>query len=330
MVLVTVTRPQRSLIIDRERLDNDGDVQMSTEDSDNEETNLNNTNAGTVHNTNLVTPGELVTDETTWMRGHGTYTLNDKTYSSVAGNIVRVNKLLSIKPLRGRYIPVIGDHVVGRVTEVGNKRWKVDIGANQEAILMLGSVNLPGGVLRRKSETDELQMRKFLKEGDLLNAEVQSLYADGSAALHTRSLKYGKLRNGYFLSVPSSLIIKSKVHSYKLPDNIDCILGVNGYIWVSKRTKASAAENNSVSITRLEEEAGLEIYSDVNEEISVTTRQAIARYVNCIRALAYISVGISETRIVAAYEASLSYQNAGELVENDVKQAIAYEALASK
>ena len=83
--------------------------------------------------------------------------------------------------------------------EVGNKRWKVDIGANQEAVLMLGSVNLPGGVLRRKSETDELQMRKFLKEGDLLNAEVQSLYADGSASLHTRSLRYGKLRNGYFL-----------------------------------------------------------------------------------------------------------------------------------
>ncbi len=32
-------------------------------------------------------------------------------------------------------------------------------------------------------------------------AEVQSIFQDGSAALHTRSLKYGKLRNGVFLSV---------------------------------------------------------------------------------------------------------------------------------
>lgn len=248
----------------------------------------------------------------------------------MAGAIVRVNKLLSVKPLRGRYLPVIGDHVVGRITEVGNKRWKVDIGANQEAVLMLGSVNLPGGVLRRKSETDELQMRKFLKEGDLLNAEVQSLFSDGGASLHTRSLRYGKLRNGYFVSVPSSLIIRSKLHSYRLPDNIDCILGVNGYIWLSKRTKASTAETNNVSITRLEEEAGLEIYSDANEEISHTTREAIARYVNCIQALAYKEVGINESRIVAAYEASLAYKNAGELVENEVKTAVAYEAIGSE
>lgn len=96
-------------------------------------------------------------------RGHGTYSEDNKIYSSVAGTILRVNKLLSVKPLRGRYPPVIGDHVVGRITEVGNKRWKVDIGGSQEAVLMLGSVNLPGGVLRRKSDSDELQMRKLLK-----------------------------------------------------------------------------------------------------------------------------------------------------------------------
>ncbi|KAF5124728.1 hypothetical protein DV495_003852 [Geotrichum candidum] len=331
MAIVTITRPERQKIISDIKADADGDIILddAASDSDNEG-DLSKVNVGTVNNTNIVTPGELVTDETTWMRGHGTYSKDDKTYSSVAGSIVRVNKLLSVKPLRGRYIPVIGEHVVGRVTEVGNKRWKVHIGANQEAVLMLGSVNLPGGVLRRKSETDELQMRKFLKEGDLLNAEVQSLYADGSASLHTRSLRYGKLRNGYFLSVPSSLIIRSKLHSYHLPDNIDCILGVNGYIWLSKRTKASAAQTNNVSITRLEEEAGLEIYSDVNEEISNSTRQAIARYVNCIQALAYKEVGINEARIVATYEASLAYKNAGELIENEVKQAIVYEALGSE
>ena len=109
-----------------------------------------------------------------------------------------MNRLLSVIPLRGRYSPETGDHVIGRITDVGNKRWKVDIGAKQDAILMLGSVNLPGGVLRRKSESDELQMRNFLKEGDLLNCEVQTIFNNGIASLHTRSLKYGKLRNGIF------------------------------------------------------------------------------------------------------------------------------------
>ena len=36
-------------------------------------------------------------------------------------------------------------------------------------------------------------MRTFFEEGDLLVAEVQAFFADGSMSLHTRSLKYGKV-----------------------------------------------------------------------------------------------------------------------------------------
>ena len=35
-------------------------------------------------------------------------------------------------------------------------------------------------------------MRTFFEEGDLLVAEVQAFFGDGSMSLHTRSLKYGK------------------------------------------------------------------------------------------------------------------------------------------
>lgn len=95
-----------------------------------------------------------------------------------------------------RYRPEVGDLVIGRITEVQPKRWKVDCGARQDAVLMLGSVNLPGGVQRRKLESDELQMRTFFQEGDLVVAEVQAFFADGAMSLHTRSLKYGKVRSG--------------------------------------------------------------------------------------------------------------------------------------
>lgn len=47
---------------------------------------------------------------------------------------------------------------------------------------------------RRKLESDELQMRNFFEEGDLLVAEVQAFFSDGAMSLHTRSLKYGKVR----------------------------------------------------------------------------------------------------------------------------------------
>lgn len=46
---------------------------------------------------------------------------------------------------------------------------------------------------RRRSAEDEQMMRKYLQEGDLVSAEVQSVFSDGSLSLHTRSLKYGKV-----------------------------------------------------------------------------------------------------------------------------------------
>lgn len=102
--------------------------------------------------------------------------------SSVAGTVERVNKLITVRAARTRYAflfrtdypdvqtyyprynPEVGDLVVGRIAEVSvhsiteslfqltncekvqPRRWKVDAGSRQDAVLMLSSVNLPGGV----------------------------------------------------------------------------------------------------------------------------------------------------------------------------------------
>ena len=77
----------------------------------------------------IVTPGEVVTSDPQWMRGHGTYTTADdgsggnststsSIVATVAGTVQKVNKLLSVRALKSRYTPEIGDLVVGRITEV--------------------------------------------------------------------------------------------------------------------------------------------------------------------------------------------------------------------
>ncbi|KHC76452.1 exosome complex component RRP4 [Candida albicans P78042] len=298
--VISITRPSTFNNIDNiNNDDNNLDIEMSDEQGHTQSASATATAAAN----SIVTPGELITEDPTWMKGHGTYFINDKTYSSVAGSISRVNRLLSVIPLRGRYSPETGDHVIGRITDVGNKRWKVDIGAKQDAILMLGSVNLPGGVLRRKSESDELQMRNFLKEGDLLNCEVQTIFNNGIASLHTRSLKYGKLRNGIFLKIPSPLIVKTKNHAFDLPGNVSIVLGTNGYIWLYKTPKINISlENNTPGITRLEEESSWEIYSDKNEFIDVQTRNNIAKYYNIIKSLAEKEQKINNDVLVEAFD----------------------------
>ena len=233
--------------------------------------------------------------------------------ATVAGTIQRTNKLLSVRPLRARYTPEIGDLVVGRIVEVQTKRWKVDLSAPLLAHLPLSAINLPGGILRKRTTTDELQMRTFFSEGDLLVAEVQSIYQDGAASLHTRSLKYGKLRNGIFLAVSGTGggggVVRSRrqvwtVNTGNGGGEVDVILGVNGYIWISKHT-ATEASISQVSITRLEETVSNSIYSCQNDEISPETRREIARLAGCIRALVEAGVRVDEEMVMRAYEASL-------------------------
>merc|ERR1712079_180410 len=162
-------------------------------------------------------PGDVITKDAGFMRGHGTYMKNGALYASVAGSIQRVNKLISVTPPKTKYQGEIGDVIVGRITEVQQKRWKVEINARLDAVLQLSSVNLPGGELRRRSAEDELTMRKYLQEGDLISAEVQSIFNDGSLSLHTRSLKYGKLSQGAMIRVSPSLVKRRKTHFHRLP-----------------------------------------------------------------------------------------------------------------
>ncbi|KZS94612.1 hypothetical protein SISNIDRAFT_410013 [Sistotremastrum niveocremeum HHB9708] len=250
----------------------------------------------------ITSPGESIISSQAFMRGHGTYLEKDQVVSSVAGTIERVNRLVSVKAIRARkgifcvtYIPEVGDLVVGRVTEVAARRWKVHINARQDSVLMLGSVNLPGGIQRRKLESDELQMRTFFEEGDLLVAEIQQIMGDGGSSLHTRSLKYGKLRNGMLEIVPSALVRRLKSHFFSLPCGVDIILGLNGFIWIMKHVK----DHEQLGEQGFDAEA---VYSNQNDDIDQATRGSIARTANIIRVLSKAFVPLTDAILADAYE----------------------------
>jgi exosome complex component RRP4 len=273
--------------------------------------------------------------------------LSTSIIATVAGTVQKTNKLLSVHPMRARYTPEIGDLVVGRIVEVQSRRWKVDVAAPLLAQLPLSAINLPGGILRRRTSADELQIRTFFSEGDLVVAEVQSVHQDGSASLHTRSLKYGKLRNGVFLAVTgtggsgassSSVkggvgavtsasggalaapggsgtggVVRSRRQVWTVTTSngggeVDIVLGVNGYIFISKNTDgadAASSTTENVSITRMEEMVSSSIYSSQNDDIPPQTRREIARLAQCIRVLVQSGVRVEEETVMGAYNASL-------------------------
>jgi len=303
---VSILPPSAPLPPRRDAQADDSDMDMSDEDMPTSQTNA------------IVTPGEHITSDPQWMRGHGTYIPAGETtiISTVAGHMHKTNKLLSVQPLRARYQPEIGDLVVGRIVSVQTKKWSVDIAAPMLAGLPLSSINLPGGILRRRTAVDELNIRTFFSEGDLLVAEVQSLHQDNTASLHTRSLKYGKLRNGLFTSLSGAGggilsrrggVVRSRRQVFTLntaAGEIDVVLGVNGYIFISKHIKPA----EDISINRLDEGVSETLYSSQNDDIEPAVMREITRVSSLIKGLVACGMRVDEDMIVKVYEGAVEME----------------------
>ena len=230
------------------------------------------------------------------------------------------------------------------------KRWKVDLSAPLLAHLPLSAINLPGGILRKRTSTDELAIRTFFAEGDLLVAEVQSVYQDGAASLHTRSLRYGKLRNGVFLSVSGTGgggggVVRSRRQVWTVltangGGEVDVVLGVNGYIWICKHVGGELVEGSGgrdvgLGVNNLEDKVGEGMYENRNESIGRETRREIARLSGCVRALVEAGCRVDEEMVMRAYEASLEDEvlddeeggESGEYLGGDKGRRVVREAL---
>lgn len=249
-----------------------------------------------------VTTGDVITAETGFLRGHGTQTIDDELVATISGFVERVNKLISVRPLNSRYQGEVGDVIVGRIGEVGDKVWRVDVNSRQNGVLMLSSVNLPGGVQRRRTHADALQMRTFFEENDLISAEVQKLMHDGAISLHTRNAKYGKLMGGQFINVPPLMIKRCKQHFHSLENGVDLILGNNGYVWIQP-SSTDMQEDSSINSSGT---SSVEKQKNAQKEISASMRENISRVRNSVMALSTARISIYRETVMDVYNESLA------------------------
>lgn len=193
---------------------------------------------------NILLPGDYICEADGFIKGHGTSSDGDNLYSMYLGKTKQINKLMTVVPLFSfKYSPEVGDVVVGRITHIFNKKWKIDTNSRIDTTLSLSSINLPGVMQRRKSETDEMNMRNFFDVNDMVVCEVQKVSKNGSAALHTRNDKYGKLSDGVLITVPIFLIVPLKTR-FLSGSNINVVVGCNGYIWIYTKSNEDSDFKN--------------------------------------------------------------------------------------
>ncbi|EAN90230.1 exosome complex exonuclease, putative [Trypanosoma cruzi] len=281
---------------------------------------------GSLGDSKLLEPEGVV-----FLRGYSTYEGNrpnevaaaqeggGEIIAAINGLIEVTDRVVSVKGISTRYHPEIGDIVIGRVKEVSGNRWRIDISAYQDAVMLLSNATEPGGILRRRGRNDELTMRHIFDQDEIVVAEVQRISSDGVVSLHTRcGEKYGKLTGfGMLVLVSPALVRRAKHHFLKLVIlPVGIILGTNGMVWVNPNVAQRGGTDNSLYF---------------NEQTDVDVRRSVARVANCIKVMNFARLPIFAKTIEASVKLSIDvgigpfdvlHNSNYDLITNAVMEAI--------
>jgi exosome complex component RRP4 len=163
----------------------------------------------------LILPGERIAEGR--INAPNTFFEGGATYAAVIGMVDDEGRYL---PLENRYRPVVGDVVVGMVTDVRHAGYEVDL-------------NLPqGGFIPTRD------VRLTLQLGDFVICKVKSVNEVGDVDLgEVRRLPKGKIIEFPSAKVPRLIGKKSSMITL-LKDYTggDIMVGNNGYVWMSDRS----------------------------------------------------------------------------------------------
>ncbi|KAJ2973664.1 hypothetical protein NQ176_g6479 [Zarea fungicola] len=89
-------------------------------------------------------------------------------------------------------------------------------------------------------------------------------------------------------------------HCYAAAHKIDVLLGVNGYIWISRHVESDVAAE-AAGVNRMEETVSSKVYSSQNDDIDVATMREIARIRSVILALVENDLRVDEETVTKGY-----------------------------
>ncbi len=204
-------------------------------------------------NRQIVSPGDLLA-EGDYLAGFNTFRHDEKIFASRLGLVELRGKKVDVVALNTFYIPVTGDLVIGKVTEVNLHGWMVDINSPYPAILRTPEA------LNRPFRAQQDELTDFLSVGDMILAKVISFdrTRDPNLTIHEQDL--GKIRFGQIVKVSPAKIPRiigrkgSMISMLKNETRCKIIVGQNGLVYVSSRDRED--ERIAImAIKKIEEEA---------------------------------------------------------------------------
>ncbi|MBI4021583.1 MAG: S1 RNA-binding domain-containing protein [Candidatus Aenigmarchaeota archaeon] len=178
----------------------------------------------------VVIPGDIIVESMEFLPGRNTFRENEAILSKRVGLVSINGRAISVVPLSGAYIPREGDMVIGKVTDIQNNGWVVDVHAPSDAFLPLAGV-------KEYIDTRKTSLNRYYDVGDIIYAKVNGLQGT-SIYLSMQDIKARKFHGGRLVRISPTkvprLIGKQGSMINIIKDGTGCKInaGQNGLIWL--------------------------------------------------------------------------------------------------
>ena len=180
-------------------------------------------------NHEFVVPGDKIVESMEYIPGRNCFREGNSIFSKRLGIVHVDNRVLSVVPLSGAYVPQSGDMVIGEIEDVQSSGWQADINSPYSTFLPLSGVK--GFV---KSGTD---LTRIYNIGDLIYAKVLGANRSG-VTLSMQDIRNRKLVGGKIMFIDSVKVPRligrqgSMISMIKIRTGCSIAVGQNGIVWI--------------------------------------------------------------------------------------------------
>ena len=199
----------------------------------------------------IVVPGDVL-DSSGMKPGENAYVLDGRVHAGVMGVRNVFQNTVGVIPLRGHYMPVSGDTVIGVIIDIGPSNWTVDISAPYPAPLHVNEVPW-------KVEFGDTS--RYLDIGNVVLLKVLSVDENKKISVTMKDSGLRRIEGGRLVSIPyskvSRIIGKSGSMITMLKNTTDCriFVGQNGRIWIDGEEENMDAAADAIKMIEAQAQA---------------------------------------------------------------------------
>ncbi|HUV34599.1 MAG TPA: exosome complex RNA-binding protein Rrp4 [Candidatus Desulfaltia sp.] len=190
----------------------------------------------TLEERSIVVPGDLIY-EGRIRTGDNTYRDGGNVYATKVGLVNYSKDRVSVIALEGGYTPLVGDLVVGTVTDIELGQWLVNIDGPMDAILTVNEA------IDKPFRTN-MDMTRILDVGDLVVGKIVDLDRNRTPILSILGRDLGKVHEGFIIRITPSKIPRligkkgSMINMILRETRCNVSIGQNGRILINGRSRA--------------------------------------------------------------------------------------------